>query len=211
MPRMLQYRVPDNPSRSSISIAQQRENEMFMNRNQARRSGASAHADTPVDQAEPRGYPAGTPNSLQAHFALLGGPDVWKLASRFLSDMKPRAHRLRRKSADDDLDLTPLVPDDAADLVILRDTDRKTVQMHPAAAEVERVRSQKAVVQRVPLRDSNDSGYYSVGSNQHPPPLPQPLGTSTAASSTLASSTASTCHPASIEPSLSSPPSEGSE
>lgn len=197
-----------------------------------RREPENSHRDAPRDAELPymlqRGVPDDQPrssgisiaqqgendlhlNSAQAHFALLGGSDVWGLVSRFLSDMKPHTHRLRRKSAGDCHELIPLEPDGAADVVTLRDTDRKAVQVQSAEPEVERIRSQKALVQRTPLRDSNDSGYYSAGSNQRQPSLPQPPAPSTGVSLMSGSSAASTCPPASSEPSLSSPPSTASE
>lgn len=210
LPYMLQHGVPDDQPRSSgISLAEQQETELFRKQAQDRRRGASAHADTPgFDQAERRGVPAETPNDVQAHFALLGGPGVWGLVSRFLSDMKPHAHRVRRKSAGDCLDIIPLEPDGTADVVTLRDIGRKAVQVYPSEPEVERIRSQKAIVQRTAFRDSNDSGYYSAGSNQRQTSLPQPpvpsTAPSTGVSSMSGSSAASACPPPSNELSLSS-------
>ncbi|KAG6356620.1 hypothetical protein INS49_014494 [Diaporthe citri] len=112
--------VPDNEFRSSISVAQQREKEMFLDSTQNRLRGASGHAVTPADQAEPREHPGEAPNSVQAHCALLGGPDVWGLVSNLFSDMRPRA-RLRRKSGDDYLDRTPSALDDGDTVITLRD------------------------------------------------------------------------------------------
>lgn len=210
LPYMLRHGVPDDqPRNSGISIAQQRENELCLNGTQARHHGSAAHADASgFDQAERRGVPAETPNDVQAHFAVLAGPGVWGLVSRFLSDMKPNAHRLRRKSAGDCLDIIPLEPDGTADVVTLREIGRKAVQVYPSEPELERIRSQTAIVQRTPFRDSNDSGYYSAGSNQRQTSLPQPPAPSTAPSTGVSlmsgSSAASTCPPASNEPSLSS-------
>lgn len=210
LPHTLQRSVPDSQFRGSIGVAQQREREMFFSSTQTRLPRASAQANTPADQAEARGDPAETPNSVQAHLALLGGPDVWGLVFNLFSDMKPLAS-LRRKSADNYLDLLSPVPVDAADLVFLRDTDRKHVKVYPAEPEVTRVRSQKALVQRTPFRDSNDSGYYSADYNQHPQSLPQPAGPSTATSSTLVSPAASTRPPLSSGPSACSSLRAGSE
>ncbi|KAI7785524.1 hypothetical protein LA080_006945 [Diaporthe eres] len=178
--QVTQRGAPEYQLHGRSNAVRRKKSELFLDETRDRIRGASAHVDTPGHQAEPRGYPAEAPNSVQAHFALLGVPDVWGLASRLLSDMKPRA-RLRRKSADDCCDRPP--SDDAADLVLLREINRKHVQVHPAAAEVERVRSQKVLGQRLPVRDSNDSGYYSADSSQHPPAWPQPAGPSIAVSS----------------------------
>ena len=206
----LQHSALDNQLRGRISIARRVEKEMFLDRAHDSRRDVSALSDAPSDQDEPRGYPAGTLSRVQARFALLAGPDVWDLASRLLSNVKPRA-QLGQMPADDCLGRPPSGIGDADTVIILRDIDRKPVQVHPAAPELERVRSQKALAHRVRLRDSNDSGYYSADSNQHPPSLPQPPGTSTAAASTLVSSVASTCPPSSSGPSLSLSVSAGSE
>lgn len=201
--QVTQRGAPEYQLHGRSNAVRRKKSELFLDETRDRIRGASAHVDTPGHQAEPRGYPAEAPNSVQAHFALLGVPDVWGLASRLLSDMKPRA-RLRRKSADDCCDRPP--SDDAADLVLLREINRKHVQVHPAAAEVERVRSQKVLVQRVPVRDSNDSGYYSADSSQHPPAWPQPAGPSIAVSSA-----ASTGPPLSSGPSARSSLGAGAE
>lgn len=202
MRQTLQRDTQDSQPHSSHNVTSQREKELFL-------PDDSARSHTRGDGFEHRGYPAEPQRSVRAHFAVLGGPDVWGQASRLLSDMKPLSH-LRRVSSDDCLDrpLSALDDDDA--VVRLRDTERKAVRVHAAGPEVERVRSYKALVQRSRLRDSNDSGYYSVDSIQRAASsVPQPPGPSTADSSTLVSpaavsSAASTWIPPSTGPSLSS-------
>lgn len=200
--QVLQRDVQGSQSHSSNNVDSQREKELFF-------TDTSARSHTRGDGFEHWGYPAEPQSSVRAHFAVLGGPDVWGQASRLFSDKKPLA-RLRRASSDDCLDWPLSALDDGDAVVRLRDTERKAVRVHAAGPEVERVRSHKALVQRSRLRDSNDSGYYSADSNQRAAAstLPQPPGPSTAGSSTLASpaavsSAASTWAPPSTGPSLS--------
>lgn len=207
--QILQRDLQGSQPHGSNNVAIQREEELFL-------PDTSAPSHTCGGRFEDRGYPAEEPGSVRAHYAVLGGPNAWDLASHLFSDAKPLAP-LRRVSSDDYLDRTLSTLDDDDTVVRLRDTERKAVQVHTAGPEVERVRSHKVLVQRSRLRDSNDSGYYSADSVQSAAAsLPQPPGPSTAGSSTLvtpaaASSADSTWTPPSTGPSVSSSPSSISE
>ena len=203
--RTLQRGALDNEPRGRVA------DELWYNDPRDSLHNDSTYPSTPRAQAGPRARHTRTPNNVQARFALIGGPHVWGLASRFLSDWKPSARHLQGASADGCLGRPPTVSEDTDTLIVLRDIDRKHVQVHPAAPELDKVRSQEVLLQRNELRDSNNSGYYSTGSNQHPPSQPQHTGPSTAGSSTSVSSPGSTWPPASSGSRVSSSRSASSE
>ncbi|KAL1881867.1 hypothetical protein Daus18300_000921 [Diaporthe australafricana] len=139
--------------------------EMFFTAPTAGRRGLSAQDHTPRDQVEPQQPPAEGANSVQAQFAFIRGPDVLDLISSVLSVMKPRT-RLPGMPADDLLDKHLSKPGEAT-AVNLQNADKRSVQVHRVPPAVARVRSQKARVQGMPLRDSSDSGYCTADSDHH--------------------------------------------
>ncbi|KAJ0117143.1 hypothetical protein J7T55_003560 [Diaporthe amygdali] len=155
--------------------------ELFLPAFQDSLRGLSARITTSRDQAGPQDRAAEAPNSVQARFAFVGGPDVLDLLSTLLSEMKPPTH-LSGVLPEDCFERPPSVPADVA-AVNFQNTERKPVQLRPATPAVERIRSQKARVQKMTGRGPGDSGYYTADSTQHPPSLPQTRDASTAVSS----------------------------
>jgi hypothetical protein len=150
-----------------------------------------AFASPPGASAGTRHRRAETTNTVHAQVALLDGPGPQSFASAVFPDLAPGA-QLRLMSPDDCFRRRPWGEDDS-DLVACGDVQCRVVLVHPAAPQLETVRSLKGSVRAMSLRNCNDSGYHSASSSQYSPSLPtQPSGTPLELSATSASSRALT-------------------
>lgn len=117
-----------------------------------------------TDLAGPQNHPVElSAGSVQGYLLLLQEPDLMDLLSRRLLEWKARPCPLDRPGHDD-LG-KPVKPRDDPGMVVLDNSDRKSVNVHDAPVTVGRMRSQKALVQNLPSRPSRrsaDSGYCSV-------------------------------------------------
>ncbi|ROV92641.1 hypothetical protein VSDG_06569 [Cytospora chrysosperma] len=117
-----------------------------------------------TDLAGPQNHPVElSAGSVQGYLFLLQEPDLMDLRSRRLLEWKARPCPLDRPGHDN-LG-KPVTPRDDPGVVVLDNSDRKSVNVHDAPVTVGRMRSQKALVQNSPSRPSRrsaDSGYCSV-------------------------------------------------
>ncbi|KAK2602478.1 hypothetical protein N8I77_009006 [Diaporthe amygdali] len=118
--------------RGSLGVAYVGEREeLFLPTFQDSLRGLSAHITTSRDQSGPQDRATEAPNSVQARFVFVGGPDVLDLLSTLLSEMKPRSY-LPGLLAGDHFERSRSIPADAA-AVNFQNTERKPVQHSTSA------------------------------------------------------------------------------